>query len=84
MHIIKKYCFTVNTDVFFWLGLKEKSTFNKTLIDGTCGGKKKLFMNRRFSSNKDLNAKEKAIELTVSGRDTFSFRMFVIMVRNVV
>ncbi len=40
------------------------------MIDGTHGGRKKFFMNRMIACN-DLNAKEKAVELTVSVRGKF-------------
>ncbi len=53
----------------FWLGLKEKKhlKINKAIIDGTRGGRKtKFFMNRRIACNKEFNAKEKAVLLTVS------------------
>ncbi len=38
----------------------------------TCGGRKtKFFMNGRIACNKDLNAKGKAVELTVSVNGKF-------------
>ncbi len=50
----------------FWLGLKERVLLDKTIIDGTRGGMKaKFFRNRRIACNKDLNAKENSVELTV-------------------
>ncbi len=45
---------------------------NKAIINGTRGGRKtKFFMNHRIACNKDLNAKGKAVELTVSVNGKF-------------
>ncbi len=36
-------------------------------------------MNRRIACNKEIHAKEKAVELAISVNGKFEFRLFVIM-----